>query len=82
MVAESNNGTLNSSGIVYLLINEAMPSFVKIGETTLQDPQVRIDDLYNTSIPVPFECVSVVGVDPAEVEGDCTKHLPAISSSP
>ena len=69
MVAESNNETLNSSGIVYLLINEAMPGFVKIGKTTRKDPQVRIDELYNTSVPVPFECVLAVRVKtPAEVE--------------
>ena len=44
-------------GIVYLLTNEAMPGLIKIGKTTADDPQVRMDQLYNTSVPVPFECV-------------------------
>ncbi len=53
---------MDDTGIVYLLINEAMPDFVKIGKTTRSDPQVRIDELYNTSVPVPFECVLAVKV--------------------
>ena len=57
------------SGIVYLLINEAMPGLVKIGKTTRNDPQLRVDELYNSSIPVPFECVLAMRVDdPSSVE--------------
>ena len=56
-------------GIVYLLTNEAMPGLVKIGKTTGDDPQVRMDQLYNTSVPVPFECALAVRVeDPSELE--------------
>ena len=51
------------SGIVYLLTNEAMPGLVKIGKTTNDDPQVRMDQLYNTSVPVPFECALAKKVD-------------------
>ena len=68
-VVESKNETPDNSGIVYLLINEAMPGLVKIGKTTRNDPQVRIDELYNTSVPVPFECALAVRVDnPSTVE--------------
>jgi len=57
------------SGIVYLLTNEAMPGLVKIGKTTADDPQVRMDQLYNTSVPVPFECALAVRVeDPSDLE--------------
>ena len=57
------------SGIVYLLTNEAMPGLVKIGKTTGDDPQVRMDQLYNTSVPVPFECALAVRVEePSELE--------------
>ncbi len=57
------------AGIVYLLTNEAMPGFVKIGKTTQDDPQVRMDQLYNTSVPVPFTCVLALQVEkPSEVE--------------
>ena len=55
--------------IVYLPINAAMPDLVKIGKTDSEDPQVPIDQLYNTSVPVPFECVLAVRVDePDQVE--------------
>lgn len=59
------------SGIVYLVVNEAMPGLVKIGKTSNADPQVRIDSLYkgNTSVPTPFECKLAMRVEkPDEVE--------------
>lgn len=40
--------------IIYILINEAMPGYVKIGRTT--DLEQRIRTLDNTSVPLPFEC--------------------------
>ena len=56
-------------GIVYLLTNEAMPGLVKIGKTTNDDPQVRMDQLYNTSVPVPFTCELALQVkNPGKVE--------------
>ena len=67
----TSNSLKNSknSGIVYLLINEAMPGLVKIGKTTRNDPQLRVDELYNSSVPVPFECVLAMRVDdPSSVE--------------
>lgn len=42
-------------GIIYILINEAMPGYVKIGKTTNSIEQ-RMKELYKTSIPLPFEC--------------------------
>ena len=51
------------SGIVYVLTNPAMPDMVKIGKTSSENPQVRIDTLYNTSVPVPFICEIAVRVD-------------------
>ncbi len=44
-----------SEGIVYILINEAMPDLVKIGKTNLSIKK-RMKDLYATNVPVPFEC--------------------------
>lgn len=56
-------------GVVYLLVNEAMPGLVKIGKTTQCGPTVRMDQLYTTGVPVPFECALAVRVDdPAVVE--------------
>lgn len=43
-------------GIVYVLSNEAMPGLVKIGLTGRKDLEDRLNELYNTSVPVPFTC--------------------------
>lgn len=40
--------------IVYVLINEAMPGYVKIGRTTNLEQRIR--SLDTTSVPLPFEC--------------------------
>ncbi|MEX0597251.1 MAG: GIY-YIG nuclease family protein [Candidatus Paceibacterota bacterium] len=49
--------------IVYILTNEAMPNIVKIGKTN--DINRRMQDLYSSGVPVPFECfhASVVSDD-------------------
>jgi hypothetical protein len=41
--------------IVYILINEAMPGYVKIGRTSTSVEQ-RMQELYKTAVPLPFEC--------------------------
>ncbi|OQA40181.1 MAG: T5orf172 domain protein [Candidatus Omnitrophica bacterium ADurb.Bin314] len=41
-------------GIIYILINAAMPGYVKIGRTTNLEKRIR--DLDTTNIPLPFEC--------------------------
>lgn len=41
--------------IIYILINEAMPDYVKIGKTTT-DLERRVRELDTTSVPLPFEC--------------------------
>ena len=40
--------------IVYVLINEAMPGYVKIGRTTNLEQRIRSLDM--TGVPLPFEC--------------------------
>ena len=44
-----------SDGIIYVLINEAMPGYVKVGKTSTSVAQ-RIKELDSTSLPYPFEC--------------------------
>lgn len=51
-----------SDGIVYILTNEAMPGYVKIGLTRKNDVGERVRQLDNTSIPVPFECFYAASV--------------------
>jgi len=57
------------TNIVYVLTNPAMPGLVKIGYTSQQDAQSRIDQLYGTGVPVPFEIEYACRIDKApEVE--------------
>ena len=44
----------NSLDIVYVLTNEAMPGLVKIGKTSHDNPETRVNQLYTTGVPVPF----------------------------
>jgi hypothetical protein len=52
------------SGIVYCLVNPAMPDVVKIGKTI--DIEQRLRSLDNTSVPLPFLCVMAMEVDDAD----------------
>jgi hypothetical protein len=57
------------SGIIYLLSNPAMPGIIKIGKTTHEDVKLRMQQLYNTGVPLPFECDYAALVNnPDEVE--------------
>ncbi len=40
--------------VIYILINEAMPGYVKIGRTANLEQRIR--SLDTTSVPLPFEC--------------------------
>lgn len=42
--------------LVYVLTNPAMPGLVKIGITSHDDVEKRMEQLYSTGVPVPFEC--------------------------
>lgn len=44
------------TGIVYVLTNPAMPGIVKIGKTARDSVEVRLNELYSTGVPLPFEC--------------------------
>jgi len=47
--------------IIYILINPAMPNYVKIGKTT--DLEERLRSLDRTGTPLPFQCVYAVEVE-------------------
>ena len=55
----------NNTGIVYILVNEAMPGYIKIGKIEKENKTVadRIAELSTTSVPVPFECTYAARVD-------------------
>ena len=55
-------------GIVYILTNPAMPGIVKIGKTT-REMDARLNELYSTGVPLPFECAYAAWVgDETQVE--------------
>lgn len=59
----------NNPGIVYVLTNPAMPGIVKIGKTVRGNVDARLNELYSTGVPVPFECEFAGRVaDEAKVE--------------
>ena len=61
-------GDEDKSGIVYILKNEAMPGYIKVGKTT--DLKQRMITLDTTGVPLPFECYYARRVDDATfVEG-------------
>ncbi|WP_267358882.1 MULTISPECIES: GIY-YIG nuclease family protein [unclassified Methylobacterium] len=64
---DTTERTASGSGlsIVYLLTNPAMPGLVKIGRTAQDTAQARLDQLYTTGVPVPFELVFACGVEDA-----------------
>ena len=56
------------SKIVYVLTNPSMPGVVKIGTTTRENPQVRMNELYTTGVPLPFECAIAIQTDDSQAE--------------
>ena len=54
--------------IVYALTNPAMPGFVKIGMTDGADVQARMNTLYSTGVPFPFECAIAWEIEGKEAE--------------
>ncbi len=53
--AEGSRDTPVGQGYVYVLTNEAMPGYVKIGLTRQNEVASRIRELDTTSVPLPFE---------------------------
>jgi T5orf172 domain len=58
---------IDKKGIVYVLINPAMPNIVKIGLTTREGIEQRMKELFTTGVPVPFECSYACLVDNCEM---------------
>lgn len=64
-----NGQKTNENGIVYILINEAMPGYVKIGKTTTSVEQRILELSRSSAVPLPFECYYAARVaDVSKVE--------------
>jgi hypothetical protein len=50
---------------VYVLTNQAMPDLVKIGVTSSDDVETRMQQLDSTGVPLPFECYYAAEVEDA-----------------
>ena len=50
-----------NKGIIYASINPSIPDLVKIGKTT--NLKQRMENLYNSSVPTQFRCISAKEVD-------------------
>ena len=55
---------MKDENIVYVLVNEAMPNYVKVGRTA--NLKQRIRDLDSTGVPLPFECFYAARVNDAQ----------------
>lgn len=56
-----------SRGKIYIMTNDAMPGYIKIGRTTTTLEQ-RMKDLDTTGVPLPFRCHYAVEVDDHEAK--------------
>ena len=57
--SDGTDNSVSTMGIVYVLSNEAMPGYIKIGVTNGDSPidvKRRMNGLDNTNLPLPFEC--------------------------
>ena len=52
-VVITNERSTPDEHIVYILVNKSIPEWIKIGRTSSIDR--RLKELYNTSVPLPFE---------------------------
>jgi hypothetical protein len=58
----SNSRHGGQMSIVYILTNEAMPGYIKIGRTGTSVEQ-RMKELHNTAVPLPFQCYYAAKVE-------------------
>lgn len=64
-------------GYVYICSNPTYDNIVKVGMTT-KDPRKRVKQLYNTSVPAPFQLEhywTITNTTPKAFESSCHRHL-------
>ena len=60
------------TSIVYALRNPAMPGLIKIGRTD-RSATARMNDLYGSGVPLPFECIIAREVEDGDGIGSGTE---------
>jgi hypothetical protein len=63
-------------GIIYVLLNQAMPGLIKIGRTA-ENIETRMRQLDTSGVPLPFECFYAAEVS----DPDRVTELEEIASS-
>ncbi len=53
---------MSPKGYIYMLTNPSLPNVCKIGKTT-RDIDSRLKELYNTSVPTPYQVILLFLVD-------------------
>ena len=53
-------------GKIYILTNDAMPDYIKIGFTAADDVEVRMKQLDTTGLPLPFRLYACIEVENAQ----------------
>lgn len=75
MELEMTDDQSSASQYVYVLSNESMPGIYKVGMTT-SSPQRRMDELYTTGVPTPFNLeVSIAVIEARDSEKSAHKSL-------
>ena len=62
--------------VVYLLSNDSMPNWVKIGRTKQIDR--RLKELYSTSVPTPFKLEVVLETDTLEKSSELERSIHSV----
>jgi len=66
----------NQQELVYLLSNESIPGWVKIGRTNQVDR--RLKELYNTSVPLPFKLEDAIQTKSLRESSELEKSIHSI----
>ena len=70
------NRSIDQQELVYLLSNESIPGWVKIGRTNQVDR--RLSELYNTSVPLPFKLEDTIHTNSLKQSSELERSIHSI----
>src|SRR5690554_626885 len=68
--------TIDKQELVYLLSNDSIPGWVKIGRTNQVDR--RLSELYNTSVPLPFKLEDTIHTNSLKQSSELERSIHSI----